>query len=227
MRPTRGPAPADAAARPSVDLAKGREFWSFRPPKKSPPPAVKRADWPRGDIDRFLLAALEARGLAPVADADRPRLLRRVTFDLIGLPPTPEEVDAFLAGRLARRLRQGRRPAARLAPLRRALGAALARRGAVRRVERQDELHLSPRLALPRLGDRRRSTPTSPIDRFVREQIAGDLLPAEDDRKRAEQLIATGFLALGSKAHDAENRGQFVLDVSTSRSRRPRAPSSG
>ena len=89
--------PAGVAARPSIDLAKGREFWSFRPPKKSAPPAVKRADWPRGDIDRFLLAALEARGLAPVADADRPRLLRRVTFDLIGLPPTPEELDAFLA----------------------------------------------------------------------------------------------------------------------------------
>ena len=52
-----------------------------------------------------------------------------------------------------------------------------------------------------------------PYDRFVREQIAGDLLPAGDDRERAEQIIATGFLALGSKAHDAENRGQFVLDV--------------
>ena len=58
---------------------------------------MKHAEWPRGDIDRFLLAALEARGLAPVADADRRRLLRRVTFDLIGLPPTPEELDAFLA----------------------------------------------------------------------------------------------------------------------------------
>ena len=52
-----------------------------------------------------------------------------------------------------------------------------------------------------------------PFDRFVREQIAGDLLPADSDRERAEQVIATGFLALGSKAHDAENRGQFVLDV--------------
>ena len=78
-----------------------------------------------------------------------------MTFDLIGLPPTPEELDAFLARRLARRVREGRRSAARLAPLRRALGAALARRGAVRRVERQDELHLSPGLALPRLGHRR------------------------------------------------------------------------
>jgi len=52
-----------------------------------------------------------------------------------------------------------------------------------------------------------------PYDRFVRMQIAGDLLPAGDDRQRADQLIATGFLAIGSKAHDAENRGQFVLDL--------------
>ncbi len=57
---------------------------------------MKQKDWPRGDIDRFLLAALEARGLEPVADAERTRLLRRATFDLIGLPPTPEELDAFL-----------------------------------------------------------------------------------------------------------------------------------
>ena len=94
--PRTGPASA-SAGRPPADLAKGREFWSFRPPKKSSPPSVKRTGWPRGDIDRFLLAALEARGLAPVADAGRPRLLRRVTFDLSGLPPTPEELDAFLA----------------------------------------------------------------------------------------------------------------------------------
>ena len=58
---------------------------------------MKDAAWPRSDIDRFLLAALEAKGLKPVADADRPTLLRRVTFDLIGLPPTPEEVEAFVA----------------------------------------------------------------------------------------------------------------------------------
>src|SRR5262249_46323700 len=71
--------PAVLAPRPTIAPAKGREFWSFRPPRRSAPPSVKRADWPRGDVDRFLLAALEARGLAPVADAGRARLLRRVT----------------------------------------------------------------------------------------------------------------------------------------------------
>src|SRR5262249_28877837 len=94
--PRTGPA-STPAGRPPADLAKGREFWSFRPPKPSRPPSVTHSEWPRGDIDRFLLAALEARGLTPVADAGRPRLLRRVTFDLIGLPPAPEELDAFLA----------------------------------------------------------------------------------------------------------------------------------
>src|SRR5262249_59986900 len=67
-----------------------------RPPKRTPPPTVKDADWPRTAIDRFLLAALEAKGLRPVADADPRALIRRVTFDLTGLPPAPEEAAAFL-----------------------------------------------------------------------------------------------------------------------------------
>ncbi len=88
--------PAAATAHAPAAPEKGREFWSFRPPKKSLPPEVKRVDWPHGDIDRFLLAKLESSKRRPVADAERSKLLRRVTFDLIGLPPTPEEVDAFL-----------------------------------------------------------------------------------------------------------------------------------
>jgi len=205
-------APASAAVPRSADLSKGRQFWSFRRPQKSSPPVVERALWPRGAIDRFLLAALEARGLSPVADADRPRLLRRVTFDLIGLPPTPDEIDAFLED---------------------------APQGAFARVV--DRLLASPRfgerwgrhwLDVARYAESSGKTNFTypqawryrdwviasfnadiPYDRFVREQIAGDLLTAPDDRDRANQLIATGFLAIGSKAHDAENRGQFVLDV--------------
>src|SRR5262249_43082379 len=59
-------------------------------------PPVADAAWPRGDIDRFILAALEAKGIRPAADADRVTLIRRATVDLIGLPPTPEESDAFV-----------------------------------------------------------------------------------------------------------------------------------
>jgi Protein of unknown function (DUF1553)/Protein of unknown function (DUF1549)/Planctomycete cytochrome C len=204
--------PASVAPRPAVDLAKAREFWSFRPPKRSLPPLVKRADWPRGEIDRFLLAALEARGLTTVGDADRSRLLRRATFDLIGLPPTPDEIDAFLADRSSD-----------------AFAIAVDRLLASPRfgerwgrhwldVARFAESSGKTNFAYPQAWRYRDWVIESfngdkPFDRFVREQVAGDLLPAGDDRGRAHQVIATGFLAMGSKAHDAENHGQFVLDV--------------
>jgi hypothetical protein len=74
-----------------------REFWPFQPVREPPVPKVKDAAWPRNDIDRFILAKLEDKGLRPVKSADQRVLLRRATFDLIGLPPTPEEVDTFLS----------------------------------------------------------------------------------------------------------------------------------
>src|SRR5262249_35582599 len=74
-----------------------RRFWSFQPARAVPPPAVRDAAWPRSPVDHFLLAKLEANGLRPAPPADKRTLLRRATFDQTGLPPTPEEVDAFLA----------------------------------------------------------------------------------------------------------------------------------
>jgi mono/diheme cytochrome c family protein len=86
--------PAIAATKsPAVD----RDFWSFRPLQDPKPPTVQNASWIRTPIDRFILAELEARGLTPAAPADRRTLIRRLYFDLIGLPPTPDEVDAFVA----------------------------------------------------------------------------------------------------------------------------------
>ena len=76
-----------------------RAFWSFRPVRKPAVPQVRDAAWPKNDIDRFILAALEAKGLAPAKPADRRVLIRRAYFDLIGLPPAPEEVDAFVKDR--------------------------------------------------------------------------------------------------------------------------------
>src|SRR5205085_6970952 len=73
-----------------------RRFWSFRPVQSAPAPAVRDARWPRSDLDRFILAGLEAKGLRPAQPADKRTLLRRATFDLTGLPPTPAEVGAFL-----------------------------------------------------------------------------------------------------------------------------------
>jgi len=74
-----------------------RDFWSFQKIKPQSPPAVKNTKWVRTPIDRFILAKLEAKGLHPNPPADKATLLRRASFDLIGLPPTPEEVAAFLA----------------------------------------------------------------------------------------------------------------------------------
>ena len=94
-------APDPRVPRPSrkgLNLTEARKWWSFQKPKASPPPEVANTSWPRSDVDRFVLAALEKAGLKPVTDADAETLLRRVTFDLTGLPPSPDEIDAFLRG---------------------------------------------------------------------------------------------------------------------------------
>jgi hypothetical protein len=89
-------AAAPVAAHSVPSIAQARAFWSFRPPKESLPPIV-RAPWCRTPIDNFILAKLEEKRMKPAPEADPRTLLRRVTVDLTGLPPTPEEVDAFLA----------------------------------------------------------------------------------------------------------------------------------
>src|SRR5689334_8486691 len=76
-----------------------RDFWSFQKVKPQTPPAVKHDAWSHNPIDRFVAAKLEAKGIEPGPLADRVTLLRRATFDLTGLPPTPEEVAAFVADR--------------------------------------------------------------------------------------------------------------------------------
>ncbi|MBI1831622.1 MAG: PSD1 domain-containing protein [Planctomycetes bacterium] len=91
--------PGPAVALPNeagIDWAKGRTFWSFQPPKSMPLPTVRDKSWPTTRSDAFILAELERRGLAPTKPAERRVLIRRASFDLIGLPPTPEEIDAFI-----------------------------------------------------------------------------------------------------------------------------------
>ncbi|MEI9895697.1 MAG: DUF1549 domain-containing protein [Chthoniobacter sp.] len=132
-----------------------KKHWAWQPLTVPQPPAVADAAWPRGDVDRFLLAGLEAKKLAPVADADRATLIRRVTFDLTGLPPTPEEIAAFEAdkspdafARVVDRLLAA--PA-----IWRAVGPPLARRGALRRIHRPFAQHpVSACLEVSRLRHR-------------------------------------------------------------------------
>ncbi|MCE9605243.1 MAG: PSD1 and planctomycete cytochrome C domain-containing protein [Planctomycetia bacterium] len=86
---------ASDTAKPAIDFAAARKHWAFQPPVRAARPTVRNAQWPQTEIDYFILAKLEAEGLQPVAPATKRELLRRATFDLIGLPPTPEEVEAF------------------------------------------------------------------------------------------------------------------------------------
>ncbi|HEY7426501.1 MAG TPA: DUF1549 domain-containing protein, partial [Gemmataceae bacterium] len=175
--------------------AADRAFWSFRPIADPPLPGVKDKAWPRKSLDHFILTMLEARGLHPVRAADKHALLRRATFDLIGLPPAPEEVEAFLrddspdafakvVDRLLASPHYGERWGRHWLDL--------ARYG-------EDQAHsFQPRL-FP-YGYRYRDwvvkalNDDMPYDRFIIEQIAGDLLKSDDP---LEHLPALGFFALG------------------------------
>ncbi len=87
---------APRPARHEIDYESARQFWSFQPLNSAPVPAAGESDWVKGPLDAFVLARLNEHKLAPNPDADRATLLRRLTFDVIGLPPTPEELDAFV-----------------------------------------------------------------------------------------------------------------------------------
>src|SRR5262249_25233371 len=193
--------PETAGARPATTgstlkvTAKDREFWSFRPVREPPLPTVKNQDLARSAVDRFILAKLEEKGLRPVVVADKPALIRRATFDLIGLPPTPDEIDAFLAdespeafARVVDRLLASPHYGERWA--RHWLD--IARYG-------EDQAHTFQARKYPD-GFRYRDwvvkafNTDMPYDRFVTEQIAGDLLDGPD---RVDRLAATGYFALG------------------------------
>jgi hypothetical protein len=86
----------DSGSKRAINLAQARRHWAYQPPKERPAPSVRQESWVRTPIDRFILAKLEEKHLQPAPSADRATLIRRVTFDLIGLPPTTEEVEAFV-----------------------------------------------------------------------------------------------------------------------------------
>ena len=93
--PSSTPGANGAAPGGPIDFAQGRTFWSFQPVSVQPLPAVRQASWPRTKLDHFILAAMEREGLQPAESAERDTLIRRLSFALTGLPPTPEEVQAF------------------------------------------------------------------------------------------------------------------------------------
>ena len=197
------------------DPVAGRSHWAFQPLAPQALPSVDASNWPRSPIDAFVLAQLEANNLQPAPDADRRALVRRVYMQLLGLPPTPEQVARFL---------KDDRPDA---------------------YERLvDELLASPHfgerwgrhwLDLARYADsngldenflfreawRYRNWVINAInadisfDRFVLEQIAGDLLPYDTTEQRDRQRIAAGFLVVGPKVllgNDTENQRMEIAD---------------
>ena len=207
------PRTGGAVAKKEYDGSKAKDHWAYQPPKKSPVPAVKNAAWPKTDIDRFVLAKLEAEGLAPVADAGKLTLLRRVYFDLIGLPPTFDEVNAFLDDKSAD-------------PFANAVDRLLASPQFGERWGRHwldvaryaESTGKDVNTAYPHAWRYRdyviaAFNADKPYDRFVREQVAGDLLPSTSDKQKAEQLVATGFLAIGPRGLNEQNARLFYLDV--------------
>ena len=208
-------APA-AAAGPTGVLANydrlRKEHWAWQPLHDPPVPAVKDSNWAKGAIDPFVLAQLEAKGMHPVADADRRTLLRRVTFDLTGLPPSPEAIESFVADRSPNAFEK--RVDALLAS--RAFGERWGRHWLD--VARYAESTGSSRNVPYAFAWRYRDyvidafNKDKPYDQFIREQIAGDLLPANSDAERNEHLVATGFLALGTKDLNERDRVKYTMD---------------
>jgi hypothetical protein len=196
-------------------IAAGAEYephWSLVPPRSVPVPAVRRADWPRHELDRFVLARLEEEGLSPAAEADRTTWLRRVSFDLTGLPPSLEELDAFLA--------DARPDAAERAVDRLLASPHYGERMAVdwldaaRYADSNGFFRDNTRQAWPWrdwvIGAFNRNLP---YDQFTIEQLAGDLLPEPTEAQR----IATGFnrnhMVTGETGIiDEEYRVEYVAD---------------
>ena len=202
-----------AVAKKGVDVEAGRKFWSFAPITHPQAPKVADKRWATSDIDRFILAKLESKKLHPVADADRATWLRRVTFDLIGLPPSPAEIDAFLADKS---------PNAYSAVVDRLLASPHFGERWGRHwldVARFAESSGGGRSMVFKEAWRYRDyviesfNADKPFDRFVSEQIAGDLLPHATPAVEREHLVATSYLVLGATNYEEQDKRVLEMDV--------------
>lgn len=194
-----------AATRPAFDLqARKRSHWAWQPIRVTAAPSVRDARWPAGDVDRFILARLEAAGLRPAPPAERAKLLRRLHFDLTGLPPTPQEIAEFLADtspeayehlvdRLLASPQFGEHWARHWLDL--------VRYGESRGHEFD---YTIPNAWQYRDYVIRAFNADVPYDQFVREHVAGDLLPRPRLHSTAgfnESILGTGFWFLGEWVH--------------------------
>lgn len=215
------PDPRDGGQAETSELWNGTEeaknHWAYQPPIASPTPEVSDPSWGRSKVDAFVLAKLDAAGLEPSADAEPNVLLRRLYFDLVGLPPSPKSLQRFVSS--------------------------IDKDGIDKAVAAEvDQLLQSPQfgerwgrhwLDIARFGEssggesnvsfpyawRYRdyvidaTSADLPYSQFLTEQIAGDLLPYSDDAERARLLTATGFLAVGTKNLGENNDKKFKADL--------------
>ena len=196
-----------------IDLDAGRDFWAFRPLQSARPAPLADESGPRGAIDRFVSAELNARGLAARPPADKYTLLRRIYLDLVGLPPDPEEIADFVNDSSARAYE---RVVERLlnSPH---FGERWGRHWL-------DLAQYADTVGTERLFPNRGAwryrdyvvgalNEDKPLDRFIMEQVAGDLLPYESDAQRAEQIVATQFLTQGPMNLVNQFKEQLRMDI--------------
>jgi len=195
--------PPAVAQQKTIDFAAAREHWAYRPVNAAPLPKVKDIAWPRRDLDRFVLARIEAAGFSPAADAQPHALLRRLSFDLAGLPLNWEDADENFEALVEQLLSSPR------------FGEHWARHWL-------DGVRFNVQLAT---ADRYRDwvvraiNADMPYDQFLMRQLAGDLLTADSDEERDDNSIATQLLCLNVREMDRvegmiEVVGQQLLGVS-------------
>ncbi len=205
-----------AMIRRDIDFDRARQFWSFQPISKPSVPMVEDADWLKSDIDAFVLSPLESKNIKPVDDATSHDLARRIYFDLIGMPPSPQQLDDFAAA-MAQNADQA---------IETLVDSLLGSRHFGERWGRHwlDVVRYAESTGMERNGTFTRAwhyrdyvidafNSDTPYDQFIRQQIAGDLLPFESHPQRDRQLIATGMLALGPKSLNEPQKEKFQMDV--------------
>ncbi len=185
--------------------------WAFQPVRNVVPPKVKNEAWVQTNVDRFVLAKLEAQGLKPAGAVSKLALLRRVTYDLTGLPPSLEEIDAFLkdeskqayakvVDKLLASPRYGERWGRHWLDVARYADST-----------GMDEDHIYPYAWRYRDYVVNAFNADLPFNQFVQEQIAGDLMTGPE--RKQERTVATGFLALGPKPLAQQDRIKMIYDV--------------
>lgn len=204
----------NAEAPRGVDFEAAKSHWAFQPIQKTEPPAVADESWIESPIDRFVLARLEAAGMKPRPKADKETLIRRASFDLTGLPPTAEEIEAFLADetpeafeKLVDSLLQSPHYGERWGRHWLDLVRYADSNGA-------DENHDLPNAWHYRDWVVRMMNRDQPLDQFIIDQLAGDLLPKTGDEQiDGDRLIATGMLVIGPKMLAEQDKDKMVIDI--------------